>query len=71
MKHDDLRLDTLNTPIEEVRLIKCTHCKGQKSQGYYCELAKKQVCKMYPCSPMYQLICPRAIAHNELNHMYM
>ena len=60
MWHQDLDLNSLNTPLSDVKLTKCHYCKGDSRQGYYCKFAKKQVCYSNPCSPIFELICPKA-----------
>ncbi len=60
MEHETLGLDTLNTPMTGVKLTKCKYCKGQSAQGYYCKFTKKAVYYWHPCSPLFELICPRA-----------
>ncbi len=64
MNHEDLGLFTLNTPMQKVRLTKCRLCGGQVSQGYFCKSDKSEgkSYSLYPCSPLFALICPRAKA---------
>ena len=57
MKHDDLDIDTKNTPMSEVKLTKCPYCKG--TNGFTCTLAKRGKSYIYACSPIFELICPR------------
>ncbi len=59
MNHADLDINTVNTPMCKVKLTKCSHCKGQMNNGFTCTASKDNTSRPYPCSPLFELICPR------------
>jgi len=53
-------MDTLNTPMSDVKYKLCSYCHGAKGEGYKCKLVKSKYCVSLPCYSPNEILCPRA-----------